>query len=64
MSARAGVPYFGYLRHIVRPVLFSGAVTCAAFAWALCRDEDRRASGRCCPPPPPPSHPLLACTAG
>lgn len=41
---RAGVPYFGYTRHIVMPVLFAGAVTCGAFGWALCRDEDRRAA--------------------
>jgi len=43
-SGAAGVPYFGYTRHIVMPVLFAGAVTCGAFGWALCRDEDRRAA--------------------
>jgi hypothetical protein len=46
VRACAGVPHFGYRRHVVMPILFSAAVGGGAFFWALLRDEDQRAA-RC-----------------
>jgi len=38
----AGVPHFGYGKHIVLPMAFSAAVAGGAFLWAMLVDEDRR----------------------
>ena len=40
----AGVPHFGYGRHVVAPILFTAAVGGGAFCWALLRDEDQHAA--------------------
>lgn len=43
-SGSAGVPHFGYGRHVVAPILFTAAVGGGAFCWALLRDEDQHAA--------------------